>query len=345
MPNRWIPIKRCLYAVVLVTYLVPHNAISRDASGKTEPQLFDVTPENTAMETQSACSAFLLVRDKEAVSTCEELRSAAIAGSWDTAKQLAATLERRCPNNGIGYWWMGQVQLRLGKHLSAVRDFIAAVERSPEIPLAHWSSGLSYGSIEQYRLFVEEMSWLVRNTPNDNLPHYYLGRYYWQELHDTEKGREYFQEALKRNPSDFRSCYYLGYGFELEGKLQSAKQEYEGAASSVASKKMSYSWPLQGLARVYLQEGNLPVALRYAQEATSLDPKLAANHLVAGKVFNAMGAISKAIEELSLAAKLDASDATPHYLLLGAYRALKMPDEAEKEHLLFQQIKATYGDD
>lgn len=288
------------------------------------------------------CSAFELNSDEEAASKCDQLARALIAGQWDGARQLAGELMNRYPRNGIGYFSLGYVELKEGKYISAVGHFQKAVDRSPEVVAAHLNLGLSYAVVQQYKLFEDEMRWIMVNFPQDPLPYYYLGRYYSKELELLEKGAELFQQALSRDSNDYKSRYHLGYLFELKGELAKAKAEYEIAAAAAAAQRAPYGWPLQGLARLYLQKQDLAEALRYARVAVSRDSKLASSRLLLGKLYVQTGEVENGIRELKGAAELDPTDATPHYLLSRAYQKMNLPAEAQREQETFIQLKAVY---
>jgi len=315
---------------------------SNDFPGAGPPGRLAVPTDKDEILAGSACSSFGLNSGGEAVSICNQLSDATSAGKWEEAKQLASELTNRYPNDGVGYFSLGYVERKQGKYISALRHFQAAVDRNPEVALAHLTLGLSYAIIRQYKLFEDEMRWVMVNRPQESLPYYYLGLYRSNDLEQFDKGTELFQQALKRNPNDHKSRYHLGYLFELKGERQKAKAEYELAAAAVASQKMTYGWPLQGLARVYVQQDNLPEALRYARQAVSLDSKLASSHLVLGKIYIQAGELASGIAELKVAAELDPTDATPHYWLSRAYLKMKMPAEAQQEQEIFSQIKAAY---
>jgi len=132
---------------------------------------------------------------REAVSICNELSGATIAAKWEEAKQLASELTNRYPKNGVGYFWLGYVERKQGKYISALRHFQAAADRSPEVALAHLALGLSYAIIRQCKLFEDEMRWVMVNRPEEYLPCYYLGVYCSNDLEQFDKGTELFQQG------------------------------------------------------------------------------------------------------------------------------------------------------
>jgi tetratricopeptide (TPR) repeat protein len=293
----------------------------------------------------ATCAVFGLEDDPQAASICSEVSHASMSGQWEEARQLAAKLTKLFPKSGIGNFWLGQIDFKQGNNIAAVREFEAAVDLNPNVDLVHLDLGLCYLTIHQYKLFEQQMNWVVVRNPRISLPYYYLGRYYLNNLDQPEKASEYFQEALLLNPNDFKSRYHLGYTYEVKSQPDKAIAEYRLAAQTAALQKTAFSWPLQGMVRLYMLKENLPEALRYAQEAVTMEPKLADNHTTLGKLYLQMEEMPKGIEELKLAAGLDPTDSTPHYWLSRAYGRLRMKTEAEREQKLFLEIKAAYGNE
>jgi len=335
-------VTRHLCGGMLLASLVLPSAAAQSLGGKAPIPQQTEPPERVDLPAGSACSAFGLKNDSEAALICFRTSQASISGKWEEARQLAVELTRRYPASGIGNFWLGQIEFKKGNNISAVRQFEAAVDLNPEIELLHMDLGLCYLAIHQYKLFEQEMEWAIAHNPQIALPNYYLGQYYLYNLDQPEKAAEYFQQALRLNSGDFKSRYHLGYIFEAKNELDRGAPEYQLAMATVALQKAIFSWPLQGLARIYLLKEKFDEALRYAREAVSMEPKLASNRLTLGKLYIQMGETSKGIEEVKIAAELDPADATPHYLLSRAYMKLKMIVKAEEEQKLFLEIKAAY---
>lgn len=329
---------RLCFAILLGT-LLPSTAAGQSGAA--------VPAEGNEISVGSACSAFGLGSGTEVNLICDKLAKGiqTSTSGWEEVEKLADQLIERDPRNGIGYFGLGFAQLKQGRLIPAARHFQAAVDRSPEVAVAHINLGLSYAAIQQYKLFEDEMRWVMTNEPQEPLPYYYLGRYYSKDMEQPDKGAEFFWQALERNTHDFKSRYHLGHLSELKGELERAKADYELAVAAAASQKASYGWPLLGLARICLQRDNLSEALRYAQQSVAIDPMLGSGRLLLGKLYLQTGEVSKAIAELKVAADLLPTDATPHYLLSGAYLKMKMPDLARREQEMFLQIKATYPDE
>ncbi len=294
---------------------------------------------------KGTCSAFGLGSNPDAAQTCQSIPASLSGGKLDQVRQLSDKLITQLPQNGVGHYWLGILELKQENFISALRHFQAAVDRSPQIPMAHLILGMSYAILRQFELFKQEMVWLTEHAPNESLAYFYLGQYYSKDLDQVDKGMEYFRQALQRNSNDIRSRYLLGYALELKGDREKAMEEYETTSAAATAQGAVYSLPLQGRARLYLQEDNVDKAFEYAQKAIQLEPALASNHLLLGKLYLRTGDLSKGVSALRKATELDPADAAPYHLLFRTYLKLKMPAETKWAQTRFEEVKKAYGED
>ena len=227
----------------------------------------ETTPAPEIPPSDQVCADFELKRDSLIGRSCQSLAQLAMAGRWQEARPLAEKLARELPSNGIGPYWLGLMELQAGNTISAFRRLDTALSLSPDVFWIHLNLGLCYALLRQYVLFEKEMQWVMNKHPSQPLPYYYLGRHYSKTREDTDRGLALLQRAVSLNPADFRARYHLGYLLELKDRHEEAKAAYQQASEGAAAHRSSYSWPLQGLARLYLQEANLAEALRYARMA------------------------------------------------------------------------------
>ena len=303
----------------------------------------EATPAPEIPPSDQVCADFELKRDSLIGRSCQSLAQLAMAGRWQEATPLADKLARELPLNGIGPYWLGLMELQAGNTISAFRRLDAALSLSPDVFWIHLNLGLCYALLRQYVLFEKEMQWVMNKHPSQPLPYYYLGRHYSKTREDTDRGLALLQRAVSLNPADFRARYHLGYLLELKDRHEEAKAAYQQASEGAAAHRSSYSWPLQGLARLYLQEANLTEALRYARMAVDLDPKLSENELLLARICLQRGETGAAITSLERAAVLDPTDPAPHYLLSRAYSQMKRSKEAEQSLARYAEVKAAYG--
>jgi predicted Zn-dependent protease len=328
-------------SLLLTTIATRHLLAQQQAE---EPQFTrETAPAPEIAPSDQVCTAFELKLDSSVGRSCQSLAQLAIVGRWREARPLAEKLALEVPSNGIGPYWLGLTELQAGNTLSAFRQLDAALSLSPSVFWVHLNLGLCYALLRQYTLFEQEMQWVIHKHPSQPLPYYYLGRHYSKTKEETDKGLAMLQRAVSLNPADFRARYHLGYLFELKDRHEEAKAAYQQASEGAAAHRSSYSWPLQGLARLYLQEANLAEALRYARMAVGLDPKLSENELLLARIYLQRGESGLATTSLERAAVLDPTDPAPHYLLSRAYAQTKRPKEAEQSLATYTEVKAAYG--
>jgi len=336
-------VDKAVLAAAILSLAAFQNANGQEApSGALQPGASFIGGEITV---QGACSAFALPSTQEAIQTCQSIPMNLGSGQTDQARELANRLSSLLPQNGVGPYWLGILELRQEKYISALRHFQKAVDRSPGVPMAHLILGMCYAIMKQFELFKQEMVWLTEHAPNESLAYFYLGQYYSKDLDQVDKGIEYFKRALQINPSDIRSRYLLGYAFELKGEKEKAMEEFQAGASATAAQGAIYSLPLQGIARLYSQANNDEKALEYIQKAIELEPKLASSHLLLGKIYLRTGDLEKGVAALRQAVDLDPADAAPYHLLFRTYLKLKMPAEAKWAQARFEEVKKAYGED
>jgi tetratricopeptide (TPR) repeat protein len=294
---------------------------------------------------ESACLSFRLDLNPEARSVCSQFVQAAKTERWEAAAQSAQKLKALYPQNGIGNFCQGYVELKQGRYVAAVRLFQAAVDHSPGVVVAHLDLGLAFFALRQYKLFEEEMLWVIANKPTEALPYYYLGLSYSANPEQMDQAASCFEQAIDRNPNDFRSHYQLGKLLQGKGNLLGARARFEMADVKASSQGVAFGQACEGLAEVSLRLGDLAAGLRQAQLAVTRDPKSASARLRLGKLLVQRNETKRGIQELKAAALLNPTSAASHYWLCRAYQQIKLPDAAKLELELFTRIKATYGDD
>ena len=226
-----------------------------------------------------------------------------------------------------------------------MRLFQAAVDRSPGVVVAHLDLGLAFFALRQYKLFEEEMLWVIANKPDEAQPHYYLGLFYSANPERLDQAAKCFEQAVDRNANDFQSQYQLGKLQQAEGDLLGARARFEIADAKASLQGVAFGQALEGLAEISLRFGDLGAGLRQAQLAVTRDPKSASGRLLLGKLLVQRNETKSGIQELKTSVILNPTSAASHYWLYRAYQQMKLSDAAKLELELFTRIKATYGDD
>jgi tetratricopeptide (TPR) repeat protein len=319
-------------------------AFGQSSGGMASRGRMIMPPAKEEMLWNSACASFPLPSSPFVSSACAAIGKAVHEHQWDEARKLARELVESQPESGLGYLGLGYIESKSGDPIAAIRYLQNAVDKSPEVPLAHLDLGLGYAALQQFKLFEDEMQWLVRQVPSDPVPFLLLGRYYAETLQRFEEASDFFRQAIARNPKDWKPKYHLGWIYESTGDLERARTEYELAAATTSEGGNNSAYPLEGLARIHLQQQKPAEAIRYALQAVTLDPGLVSSHIILGNIYLQTKEFTKGIEELKIAAKLDPTDPAPHYMLARAYMRIKRSSEAQKEEETFKQLHDAYGE-
>jgi len=325
-----------LPALVLICGLLPCLVAGQSMAGMEARRRQALPADKVDFVIEGVCSAFEPSLPPGSTEICKELEKAFEDNSPDRVKRLA----EQFPGSGLGHLWHGLADVKQGNTTSGLKHLEAAVEFAGELPLAHLNLGVAYYLARQTEPFKAQMRWVMVHQPENPWPYHYLGRFYSDELEDLKLGTKLFQEALKRNPQDYRSTFHIGLNHELEGDLAEAEARYEAAAEEADRKKTIFAFPLLGQARISSRHQGLPEATRFAQKAVSLDPRLVDGRLTLGNLYLQSGELEKAIAELKTAIDLDPNHPTPHYMLSRAYRKMERFSEAQKEEETFSRLKA-----
>lgn len=92
------------------------------------------------------------------------------------------------------------------------------------------------------------------------------------------------------------------------------------------------------LAEQYLAQQQNDEALRLAQEAAKLDPKLASPHMLAGEALQAKGDLAGALKEFEISRDDDSLNTRIHWDLMRAYNAAGRTEDAKREKAEIEQL-------
>jgi tetratricopeptide (TPR) repeat protein len=159
---------------------------------------------------------------------------------------------------------------------------------------------------------------------------------------DLKGAIEHYRKVLEIDP------HIEGVRYELaEAILQSAP--LDGEIQSEAEKELREAMTQEGdganleceLASIAAFRANLQDAYKHYAQAFRINPDSACAQLGLGRTLMTMEKPEEARKYLELAVKSDPLNNEAHYRLGLAYRKLQMPEQAQREMLLFQDIKKT----
>ncbi|MGA9798250.1 MAG: tetratricopeptide repeat protein [Terriglobales bacterium] len=262
---------------------------------------------------------------------------------WKEVAALAETNHHQDPSDPTALYWLGISRLKLNQPVASVQAFRVAEKLGLNTALSHEGLGLAYYDLNQFYLFEEQMKKAAALDPHDSTPYFYLGLYRWTIRSDAAGALEFFEQALRRHPDDWKSLYQAGNCLEQMGKLVEARDRYTKAIALVQKNGDPFGWPYQGMARLLLDD-KPEEALDFAKKAVALQPDEYSNHLTLAKVYERLGNLPDAIREAEAATTQNPNDSTSRYALYKLYRQAGDP-RAAGALKTFQEVKTLYDRD
>jgi tetratricopeptide (TPR) repeat protein len=266
------------------------------------------------------------------------------AQRWRDVTALAQARLQKKPDDTMNLYWLGVARVKMADYIGSEQALRKAQLLGLNNAVLHENLGLAYFKLNQFLLFEQEMKRASDQDPKDITPYYYLGLYRLTIRSDVTGALEFFQRAMELRPDDWKSLYEAGNCLEKAGKATEAREYYLRAAASVEKSNAPFGWPFQGLARLLMQT-DPKQALDFATRAVRLEPDEYSNYFVQAKVYKALGDLPAAIKAAQQAAVKNPTDASSRYLLFLLYRQQGERDAAQRELNIFQTLSAVYGSD
>ena len=262
---------------------------------------------------------------------------------WEQAARLTNELLQEDYDDPVLHYWVGVVRWQQGDRVGAVQALRLAEELDLDTASLHKTLGMVYYGMRQFILFKHQMEKAIARDPGDHQPHYQLGRYFLSIQNNSQLALEFLEKAIELSPDHAESVYYKGYCLELLEREEEALRSYQSAIHLLEGTTDRFSGPYEGMARLLLNR-DIERALGWARKAIQLQPELDANHLVLAKIYERLGKLSQAVEELQETIRLNPRHTSAHYILFRLYKRLGHSEEAEAELSIFRKLKAVYGD-
>lgn len=157
---------------------------------------------------------------------------------------------------------------------------------------------------------------------------------------DLKGAIEHYRKALEIDPR------LPGVHYELaEALFESGSSD--PLAQAEAEKELAAALSIDGdgvrvqceLGKIALLRSNFELARTHYARAFAIDPNDTETQLGLGRVLTTMEKVEEARKYLEMAVQSDPLNGAAHYRLALAYSRLGMPDEAQKQMHLFQEIK------
>ena len=278
----------------------------------------------------------------ERLATPEDLTSLVTRRRWDEVLKVAQRRLSDTPHDPILHYWAGVARFYQRDFVQSVLSLREAEKLGLNTAPLHEALGVTYYTIHQYSLFLQQMEDAIQADPADPIPYHYLGRYYEHDSNDYLKAISYFDKALERDPGDFNSLHFRALSFQMLGRNAEARAGYEAAIRRIEAGDRQFGWPYQKLAEL-LMPTDLQLALQYARKAVALERSVESNHLVLAKAYESAGNLEAAIPECLLAARLQPNDASIRYSLFRLYKKKGDSVAAAEQLKLHEKLRAIYA--
>ena len=229
-------------------------------------------------------------------------RDLAAAGKWDQAMQQVSQYLAAFPTSSDGLYVKAGIQFNgyrnLDSALACARAAIAGNSANLEARNLLAVLLLAKGDSTS---FVRELQDLIELDPLDARAHYYLGRFESDGGH-LEDARTHLERAHLLQPTDKAIGVALAVAYEKLGMKEQAEAEYRRDVDAPRNQPSDGS-TYTHYGAFLLNEGRIPEALRYLDQATALPAARAEAwylagmaHLQSGDTAQARRLLSKALE-------------------------------------------------
>lgn len=140
---------------------------------------------------------------------------------------------------------IGIIYARQGNPLAV--DYLSnAIDIEPELPEPYYQLGFYYQENNQLSLAVSTYNLLLSMIPDYTFAIYNLGYINLVYLQRYESAVEYFTQVIGLDPGQYDAFYNRGYSYELMGKKELARSDYQKALEL----RTNYQLAIDGLNRL-----------------------------------------------------------------------------------------------
>ena len=263
------------------------------------------------------------------------------SGRWHELELAGGQLVHTCPDNDLGYHWLGVSYLRQGRSFAAVRAFEDSLRRHEDAG-AHLFLAEAYYELGQKRFFWEEIDHAKEMAPQESGVYYLAGLFCFQAEQANEKAASWFRMALDKNPRHVLARCYLALCLRAMQQYKDAETTLLKAVDTTLPANAQAVTPLQLLVSLELEMNQPANAMSYARMAAQIAPNSAKVQLSLGKASWATHDQATALAAFKAACKLDPESAEPHYLLSRVYMAQGQDQLAQQEITTFKHLRQLY---
>lgn len=193
--------------------------------------------------------------------------------------------------------------LLLSKQYSAALDFLRSVrDRFGKVPDYRYKLGLAYYGVPNYPAAIDQFEALVRDYPNLDRAHYFLGHSY-SATGDLKNAEIQYRRALALNPQDASNYAALGHVLRRDNDLRT--DEAIGYLEKAMQLDPFDILSKEDLALCYEKKGRYPEAERLMDGVIRNQPGSVSAHRMLARICYRQGKKEEGDRESAFAAKLE----------------------------------------
>ena len=259
--------------------------------------------------------------------TVGKARALLSLGRDDEAKSIAVKLSGKKETKGAGYYLLGKIAAKSGKHKEAVLRLTRAGKDSPQVVDAWVSLANSYSEINQPSKAVKALAKGIKSNP-EAFELYQLAGRLELEAERYPQANDYLDKAVQLNPQslDARRLY---------ARSLFATRNYRSAAihADAAARIAPGSIDVLVLqADIANQQGKTGSAIEFLKTAISIDTASPELQFEIGRVYQDANLFDASREHLERAAAIRPNWAEPHVALGNLYSKRRLFDDAVRAY-------------
>lgn len=267
--------------------------------------------------------AVLALNPVSGPATVGKARSLLNLGRDDEAKAIAVKLSGKKETRGAGYYLLGKIAAKGGKHKEAVLRLTRAGKDAPGVPDVWVSLASSYLQINQPKKAVKALSEGIETNP-DAFELYQMAGQIELEGANYNAANEYLDNAVRLGPQSLQAQQLYAQSLFATRNYRSAAIHAE-AAARIAPDDVEV---LVLQADIANQQGKIGSAIEFLKTAISIDTASPELQYRIGRVYQDANLFDASREHLERAAAIRPNWADPHVALGNLYSKRRLFDDA-----------------
>ena len=244
----------------------------------------------------------------------------------EEAKSVAVKLSGNKETRAEGYYLLGKIAAKQGRHKEAVLRFTRVGKESPEVIDAWQSLARSYVELNQSGKAVKALAQGIGHNPG-GFELYSLAGQIEFERERYENANTYLDKAVSLNPQALNDRKRYARSLFAARRYRAAKYHAE-AASRIAPRDIDV---LVLLADIANQQGKVGSAIEFLKTAISIDSTSAELQYRIGRVYQEANLFDASRSHLERAAAILPNWAEPHVAMGNLFIKRRMFDDAVAE--------------